>query len=319
MTRLRFVLGPGERERLDKVLVRLCEGASRATVQRWVEEGRVRVNGKACRAKDQVGPGAVLEVEPAPPPLSTAEPDAGVRFELLYEDDELLVVNKPAGLVVHPARGHATGTLVNGLLSMQSFRSVPVDPRDPAGVLRPGVVHRIDKGTSGVLVIAKNERVREGLKEQLAKHTVERVYCALTIGVPQAGRIATLYGRHPQNRLKFSSRVAQGKTAVTHVSVLETLAGGRAARIECRLETGRTHQIRVHLTEQTQTPIVGDPLYRPTHLPNELRAAQQLIDHQALHARVLGFVHPTSQERLRFEAPWPADFEAALTALRQVS
>jgi 23S rRNA pseudouridine1911/1915/1917 synthase len=312
----RFVLGPGQRERVDKILARKCEGTSRAAVQRWIDEGRVRVDGNPCRARDLVGEGAEIEFEPLPPPLSEASPDESVRFSVLYEDDALLVVDKPAGLVVHPARGHRTGTLVNGLLARDSFRAVPADPADPTGAVRPGIVHRIDKDTSGVLVIAKTEPAREGLKAQLSAHSVERCYQAITIGVPRAGEIRTSYGRDPRSRLRFTSRVSQGKSAVTHVSVLERLAGGRAALVECRLETGRTHQIRVHLCEQTQTALLGDPLYKSTRTVPELEPIATALGRQALHARVLGFIHPETGVKLRFESALPSDFQSALDALR---
>jgi len=320
VTRLRFELGPDvEPERIDKALVRLFPGSSRATIQRWIAEDRVTIDGRACRARDAVGPGRVLEVEPGPEPLSRAEPDAGVAFTVLFEDEDVLVVDKPAGLVVHPARGNASGTLVNGLLSRSSFQAVPEDPRDPAGALRPGIVHRIDKDTSGVLVVAKNAAARESLKAQLAKHTVERRYRALTIGAPRAQRIETLHGRDPRSRLRFTTRVSEGRPAVTELAPLEVLAGGRAAYVELRLETGRTHQIRVHLLECTKTPLVADKLYRGPALPAELEPASSLIGRQALHAYRLGFMHPRSGSALRFEAPLPADFLRALEFLRGVT
>jgi 23S rRNA pseudouridine1911/1915/1917 synthase len=241
-----------------------------------------------------------------------------VIFEVLYEDEDLMVIDKPAGLVVHPARGHASGTLVNGLLARAAFRDLSADPDDPAGLLRPGIVHRIDKDTSGVLVIAKNDVTREGLKAQLAAHTVERRYRALTIGVPRATTIRTHYGRDPRSRIRFSSRVAQGKSAVTHLSVIETFASKLAALVECRLETGRTHQIRVHLLEQAKTPLLADSVYRAASTPIELQAAAAAIGRQALHAAVLGFEHPRSGRPLRFESPVPEDFECALSALRSL-
>ncbi len=317
MTRLRFELGTDvEPERIDKALVRLCPGTSRATIQRWITEGRVTIDGRSCRARDSIGPRRVLEVEPGPEPLSRAEPDAGVQFTVLFEDADVLVVDKPAGLVVHPARGNPTGTLVNGLLSRPSFEVVPEDPRDPAGALRPGIVHRIDKDTSGVLVVAKNAGAREALKAQLAEHSVERRYRALTIGAPKAQRISTLHGRDPRSRLRFTTRVSEGRPAVTEVTPLEVFAGGRAAYVECRLETGRTHQIRVHLLECTKTPLLADALYRGPRLPSELEPAAALIGRQALHAFCLGFAHPRSGQALRFEAPLPADFQRALEFLR---
>jgi 23S rRNA pseudouridine1911/1915/1917 synthase len=258
----------------------------------------------------------VIEVVPGPAPTTDAEADASVRFEVLFEDDDLIVVNKPAGLVVHPARGHRTGTLVNGLLARPGFRQAPADPRDPEGHLRPGVVHRIDKETSGVLVISKSEAAREGLKQQLSEHSAERAYLALTLGVPKEGRISTPHGRHPKSRLKFSSRVRTGREAVTHVELLERLARGAAALVRCRLETGRTHQIRVHLSEQSRTPILADSLYGAHSGDPSLQAITSQLGRHALHASVLGFVHPITKQPLRFETPLPADMERALAALR---
>jgi 23S rRNA pseudouridine1911/1915/1917 synthase len=297
------------------VLVRLMPEVSRATVQRWISEGRVKIDGNLCRPKQQVRGGARLEVEPSEPPPSAAVPDPSVEFGVLYEDAYLIVIDKPAGLVVHPARGHATGTLVNGLLSRGGFERASADARDPNGSARPGVVHRIDKDTSGVLVVAKDELAREGLKSQLQTHSMERVYRALTLGVPAAKRIETLYDRHPRSRLRFTSRTDTGKRAVTHVRVLESLAGARAALVECRLETGRTHQIRVHLSEQADTPLLADWLYGREPGAPELLAISQALGRQALHAAVLGFVHPITGAALRFEAPSPPDFEAAHDAL----
>jgi 23S rRNA pseudouridine1911/1915/1917 synthase len=297
-------------------VVRLMPEVSRATVQRWISEGRVKVDGKICRPKQLVRGGARLEVEPSEPPPTTALPDPDVAFQVLFEDPHLVVVDKPPGLVVHPARGHASGTLVNGLLARGGFERAGADARDPNAAVRPGVVHRIDKDTSGILVVAKDEATREGLKRQLSEHSMERVYRALTLGVPKNGSIETLYDRHPRSRLRFTSKTTQGKRALTRVQVLETLAGGRAAFIECRLETGRTHQIRVHLSEQVGTPLLADWLYgRVPGSPDLAEIATQL-GRQALHAAVLGFVHPITHEQLRFEAPLPRDMTAALAALR---
>ncbi len=289
---------------------------SRSTVQRWIDEGRVKVDGKICRPKQQVRGGSELEVEPSEPPPSAALPDPDVPFQVLFEDPHLIVVDKPAGVVVHPARGHATGTLVNGLLARGGFERASADVRDPNGAVRPGVVHRIDKDTSGVLVVAKDEPTREGLKAQLSLHTMERVYRALTLGVPRAGRIETQYDRHPRSRLRFTSRTEQGKRAVTHVALLEQLAGSRVGFIECRLETGRTHQIRVHLSEQAGTPLLADWLYGREPGSEDLRQIAAALGRQALHAAVLGFVHPVSKATLRFESELPADLERALEALR---
>jgi 23S rRNA pseudouridine1911/1915/1917 synthase len=313
----RFVLGPDvERERVDKVLARLCPEISRATLQRWIEEGRVFIDGRLCRARDAVRAGAVVELSEGQAPPTRAEPDASVAFTTLYEDDDLLVVNKPAGLVVHPARGHWQGTLVNGLLARSSFGHGAADARDPTAALRPGIVHRIDKDTSGLLVVAKNEAAREGLKAQIQAHSVERRYLAITIGVPAERVIRSLYGRDPRARLRFTTRVREGKPAITHVRVLERLRGGRAALVECRLETGRTHQIRVHLLEQAGTPLLGDRTYKKPSAFGDLDATAAALGRQALHAAVLGFVHPRTGAEQRYEAPVPRDFAEALAALR---
>jgi 23S rRNA pseudouridine1911/1915/1917 synthase len=217
---------------------------------------------------------------------------------------------------VHPARGHASGTLVNGLLARGGFERAGADPRDANASVRPGIVHRIDKDTSGILVVAKDEPTREGLKQQLSAHSMERLYRALTLGVPKDGVIETLYDRHPRSRMRFTSKTTQGKRAVTHVHVVERLAAGRAALVECRLETGRTHQIRVHLSEQAGTPLLADWLYGRAALAEDLQAIVSDLGRQALHAAVLGFVHPLTSAKLRFESPLPPDFLAALAALR---
>jgi 23S rRNA pseudouridine1911/1915/1917 synthase len=308
--------------RLDRflaaALTALPEPPSRSTLQRWIEDGRVQVDATVGRAAEKVREGARVEVHPAPPPPSEAEADASVRFDVLHMDDDVVVIAKPAGLVVHPAKGHATGTLVNGLLALGAF-DVPLeevaDAQDPAGPMRPGIVHRLDKGTSGVMVVARTARAREVLKAQFASHSIDREYVAICQGAVRAGRYDTLHGRHPHDRLKFTTKVREGKRAVTEVRVLESLAGGAAAYVACQLETGRTHQIRVHLAE-AGTPIVGDPLYgKPSSAP-AVRAVGDVLARQALHARLLGFEHPAGGPRLRFEAPPPADFEAALAALR---
>jgi 23S rRNA pseudouridine1911/1915/1917 synthase len=313
---LRFVHGvDAERERVDKLLPRLMPGTSRSTVQRWIDEGRVLIDGAPCRAKDMVRAGAVLSVEPGAAPLSEAQADASIELSVVYEDEHLIVVNKPPGLVVHPARGHASGTLVNGLLARPGFEAT-FDSGEPLAKLRPGIVHRIDKDTSGLLVVAKNEVAREGLKEQLARHTVRRLYVAITQGAPRQGEIRTFYGRDPASRLKWSSRVDAGKLAVTHVRLRERFADGLAALVECRLETGRTHQIRVHLRQQAGTPLLADRLYGKTPKDARLAAIAAALGRQALHARLLGFRHPVTGDELSFEAEPPEDFATALAALR---
>jgi 23S rRNA pseudouridine1911/1915/1917 synthase len=295
-------------------------GVTRAEVQRWIESNRILLNGAPCRAKDKVRAGTLVEVRPDAPQASDAEPDASIVLDVVYEDAHLLVVNKPAGLVVHPGRGHRSGTLVNGLLARPGFERVPSDPRDPSGHLRPGIVHRIDKDTSGLLVVAKEKLTRESLKEQLAEHSVERLYEAITLGVPASMTLRTLHGRDPRSRLRFSSKVSRGKDAVTHIQVKEELAQGRAALVQCRLETGRTHQIRVHLSLEARTPLLADALYGGSMKGDEtIQAISTVLGRHALHARVLGFVHPATREVLRFEASLPSDMQGALDALRALN
>lgn len=313
-----------------ELLARAGRPESRATVQRWIAAGDVLIDGRPGRASAEVAEGAVIEVRPAPPETSSAEPDASIKLEVVFEDAHLLVINKPAGLVVHPARGHEGGTLVNALLGRGGFELAPADPRDPAGHLRPGVVHRLDKGTSGLLVVAKDARTREALKEKFARHDIDREYVAVVVGEAKDATIDTLHGRHPTDRLRFTSFVKEGRRAVTHVSVLERLGGGdaqgakgRAATatasvVVCRLETGRTHQIRVHLAERMKTPILADPLYGRAPKDRAVAAIAEEIGRQALHARVLGFKHPITGAAMRWESAMPADMERAIDALRRI-
>ena len=305
---------------------------SRAELQRWIDHGRVTVDGRKKKAGDKLREGAKISVTPEPPPATTAAAEDGVVFRVMYTDDEVVVVDKPSGLVVHPARGHATGTLVNGLLALGTFDREPPPAEVPAGEdeaagsspaghdrselhLRPGIVHRLDKGTSGVMVVARTSAAREALKEQFAAHTIDREYVALCNGQVESRTFATMHGRHPTDRLRFTSHVAAGKRAVTTVRALETFGRAAASHVACRLETGRTHQIRMHLAENA-TPVLGDPLYGKPPKNQAVRQLAFTLGHQALHARLLGFDHPRTGARVRFEAPPPADFELALETLR---
>jgi 23S rRNA pseudouridine1911/1915/1917 synthase len=304
--------------RADKLVVQLLaevgQTVARAEVQRWMDDGRVRVDGVPLAKKATPPVGAVVDVDPAPPPLSEARPDANVRFDVVYEDEQLLIVDKPAGLVVHPARGHAEGTLVNGLLALGSFR-VAADPQDAAGHLRPGIVHRLDKDTSGLLVVAKEATTREALKALFSRHDIERSYLAIVVGEARAARYDTGHARHPKSRLRFTSLVGtrEAKRARTVVEPLEQFQG--AALVRCTLETGRTHQIRVHLAEQAKTPILADPLYG--RRPSDARVASiaEELGRQALHAAVLGFMHPVLGQPMRWESALPDDMQTALTRL----
>jgi 23S rRNA pseudouridine1911/1915/1917 synthase len=293
-----------------RALERAGQKASRASVQRWIEAGRVTLDGGAARASQALAAGARIVVRPEAPPPTRALPDASVELVVVYEDAHLLVVDKPAGLVVHPARGHATGTLVNGLLARGGFDL----PDDDDARARPGVVHRLDKGTSGLLVVAKDEPTREALKALFAKHAIDREYVAIVAGRTGDATYDTLHGRHPSDRLRFTTRVDAGKRAVTHVKKLEEL--GAATLVACTLETGRTHQIRVHLAERANAPVLGDPLYGKPPKEARLREVAAELGRQALHARVLGFVHPATGARVRWESAPPPDFARALAALR---
>lgn len=292
-------------ERLDKVLSARELGFSRATVQRWMEEGRVTVLGRKVSAKDRARAGQCVRIEPAPPPPSEALPE-DIPLDILFEDEHLIVLHKPAGLVVHPAVGHESGTLVNALLHYTA-----VEPGQDAR--RPGVVHRLDKDTSGVMVVARTELAREGLSRLFAAHDIDRLYEAICVGAPPPKTtFSTLIGRHPTDRKRFSSNVGRGKHAVTHLVRLRELHG--AALVQCRLETGRTHQIRVHLSDHG-FPLLGDPVYGRTSKDARVQAAAAALQRQALHARVLGFTHPVTSVPLRFEIEPPADFQQALAAL----
>jgi 23S rRNA pseudouridine1911/1915/1917 synthase len=300
--------------RLDRFLADALP-VSRSELKRWIEHGRVTVDGSTREAAARVREGERVVVRPEASEPTAARAEADVVFAILHVDDDLVIVNKPPGLVVHPALGHAGGTLVNGLLAQGLFRLPMLEEgRDDPAHARPGIVHRLDRGTSGVMVVARTPEARERLKEQFQAHTIERAYEAIVVGAAEARTWSTLHGRHPRDRLRFTSRVPRGRRAVTHVRVLGPLQG--ATHVECTLETGRTHQIRMHLAE-SGTPVLGDPLYgRPPRDPR-VRAAGERLGHQALHARVLGFIHPGSGRPVRFEAAPPADFAEALEALRE--
>lgn len=282
-------------------------GVSRARIAEWVAAGRVtRGDGRTVKPSLRVVAGEVWQVEaPEPEPLDTVAQE--MPLDVVFEDDQVVVVNKPSGLVVHPAPGHETGTLVNGLLAH-------CDDLDGVGdVLRPGIVHRIDKETSGLLVVTKTNAAHAALSAQFAAHSVRRSYlllCARVSGVAldDSGTFRTTHGRHPVDRKRFTGRLPEGKSAVTHYEVLERFRDG-AMLVKCRLETGRTHQIRVHLSE-AGCPLLGDAMYGGRSV-----AETALIDRVALHAATLGFCHPDGRE-LDFETPLPADFAHALAALR---
>ena len=301
----RYRVGEGEEGmRLDAALASLA-APSRSQARRWIERGRVTLNGSVVAASRKVAAGDWIDAEAPEPQPSGLDPEA-IPLAILYEDESLVVLDKAPDMVVHPGPGHATGTLVNALLHhCGELASV-------GGVQRPGIVHRLDRGTSGVMVVARSDAAHEGLSQQFRDHTIERVYHALVRGVPSAetGRIDAPIARHPRDRKRMTVVREGGREARTAWSVLQRFARGQRSLLEVRPETGRTHQIRVHLAG-TGLPIAGDPVYgrrgRARPEPGLARPA--------LHARVLGFTHPESSERLRFEADYPEDLSARLEVL----
>ncbi|MEM6963061.1 MAG: RluA family pseudouridine synthase [Myxococcota bacterium] len=295
------------RERIDRLLA--DRGiASRSTLARWIDGGRVTVQGRVVCKDYRVQLGDQVKVVPAPPEPTAATPQP-LPLQILYEDRDILVVDKAAGRVVHPAPGHPEGTLVNAILfHCPDLQTKNGDP------IRPGIVHRLDKDTSGVMVVAKSLDARAGLAETFAAHDLVRVYTAVVWGRPSDGTFDTLHGRSPSNRKKFSTRVLRGKRAVTHVRVKEPL--GLASVVECRLETGRTHQIRVHLSDGGY-PIVGDRTYGRPPKDGALRAVDAQLGRQALHAGTLGFTHPCTGAALCFESPLPKDIEQVIETLSE--
>jgi 23S rRNA pseudouridine1911/1915/1917 synthase len=297
--------------RLDRFLAAQGWPHSRAQIQRRIEAGEVSVNGRPARPAQKLRAGDRVRWRPPPPePPQGLSPEA-IPLAVLYEDAHLVVIDKPAGLVVHPAAGHPTGTLVHALL-----HHCP-DLAGIGGERRPGIVHRLDKDTSGVLVVAKDEPTLRGLQALFAAHDLERRYQAIVAPAPSpsAGEWRTLHARHPRDRKRFSSKVTRGKPAVTRYRTLERLARGAAALVEATLATGRTHQIRVHFRDHGY-PVLGDPVYG--RRPSDARVAEvaRSLGRQALHAGHLGFRHPITGHLLALDAPPPRDFADALAQLR---
>jgi len=308
VTRQFRVAASEHNQRLDQFLVAHEPSASRSLIKKHIDEGRVRVAGQVAKAARKLHEGdEVVYDVPAPEVLDVVAED--LPLDVLYEDSDLIVINKEAGRVVHPSAGHARGTLVNALL----FHCR--DLSGIGGVMRPGIVHRLDKDTSGVLVAAKNDFTHTRLAAMFKDKTAERVYLAVVAPPPvrAAGTIDTAYGRHPHHRQKFSSRVREGKRAVTVWRVVERW--GRAALLECRLKTGRTHQIRVHCADHG-FPVLGDRVYARRPGDPELAELARTLGRQALHAAVLAFAHPRTGAALELEAPLPADLQRVLNALR---
>jgi 23S rRNA pseudouridine1911/1915/1917 synthase len=306
-------------ERVDKVLAARLPELSRARLQALIAEGRVSRDGAPIADASARAQAGRYIVEVPPPEPAEPKPEA-IPLVVLYEDAHLIVVDKPAGMAVHPAPGSARGTLVNALLAHCGASLSGI-----GGVARPGIVHRIDKETSGVMVAAKTDAAHQGLSALFAAHDIERVYIALTRGAPRTrkGTIEGAIARSTHDRKKMALVKSGGRAAMTHYLVERVFgpeARPLAARLACRLETGRTHQIRVHLAS-LGCPCLGDPTYGsgPPAEPVRRAIAEAGLKRQALHAAVLGFVHPVTGQSLRFESPLPADMAGLQAALETLS
>ncbi len=302
-------------ERLDRYLAECLPDLTRSQLKKLIDEGRVLLCGQAAKAGSKLKGGEEVVVSIPPPAPAEALPEE-IPLNILYEDSHLIVVDKPAGLVVHPAAGHQGGTLVNALLHHC------IDLSGVGGELRPGIVHRLDKDTSGVMVATKDDATHNGLAGQFKAHSIKRRYLALVHGlVPKArGTVDVAIGRHPTDRKKMSGRTRSGRRAVTHWRVVELFDLDRLTLVELSLETGRTHQIRVHFSEMG-LPIVGDPVYgnkgkASALADSKLRGLLQGLKRQALHARLLGFIHPQSGQYMEFESPLPTDMQVILDYLQ---
>jgi len=307
LTPPRYLVGESEDgQRLDTALASLV-GQSRSQVRRWIDDDRVRWNDRAVSASHTVAEGDWIDATPPEPIPARALPEA-IPLRILYEDAALIVIDKSADMVVHPAPGHAGGTLVNALLHHCGALAAV------GGVLRPGIVHRLDRGTSGVIVVAKDDEAHRALAAQFHAHSIERVYQALVRGNPasESGRIDAAIARHPRDRKRMTVVKSGGREAHTAWRVARRFAKSARSLLEVRPETGRTHQIRVHLAS-VGLPIAGDPVYGRGGRDR----AEPGLARPALHARVLGLVHPRSGERVRFEAELPEDFAARLAALER--
>ena len=275
---------------------------TRSYLQKLLKENLAEVNGKIVKANYKVKKGDQISLELP----EVQEPEAfpeNIPLDILYEDEDVLLVNKPKGMVVHPAAGHLSGTLVNGVLYHCRGQLSGIN-----GVLRPGIVHRIDRDTTGVLVVCKNDRAHQSLAAQLKEHSITRKYRAIVLGsLKEDGTVNAPIGRHPVDRKKMAVNWKNGKEAVTHYHVLEELKG--YTYIECQLETGRTHQIRVHMASIGH-PLLGDSVYGPSRCPFSLEG-------QCLHAMVLGFLHPSTGVYMEFESPLPEYFEKLLQKLQK--
>ncbi len=290
--------------RIDKYIAENQEALTRSYIQKLIQEGRILVNNNAVKANYKVSAKDSIIINlPLPVNLEISPED--IPIDIIYEDKDIIIINKEKGMVVHPAAGHYSGTLVNSLLYHCRNELSGIN-----GVFRPGIVHRIDRNTTGVIVACKNDKAHQFIAEQLMVHSITRKYNAVVYNVFKAdsGTVEAPIGRHPIDRKKMAVNHKNGKTAITNYKVLENLSN-KYAHIECSLQTGRTHQIRVHMAGIGH-PILGDNVYGPDKDIFHLEG-------QALHARILGFLHPATKEYVEFEAPLPEYFETLLTKLRK--
>lgn len=297
-----FEIQSGQEMRLDKYLSAQFPEQTRSFLQKLIKDGEVLVNKKQVKSGYSLSVGDEVSVNIPEPKELDIEPQE-MDLEIVYEDEDVILINKPKGMVVHPAPGHTKDTLVNGLLYHCKDHLSGIN-----GVARPGIVHRIDRDTTGILIVCKNDLAHQSIAAQLKEHSITRRYRALVHGnlKDDQGTIEGSIGRHPVDRKKMAINERNGKPAVTHYTVLERF--GSYTLIECVLETGRTHQIRVHMAS-TGHPLVGDEVYGPAKCPFKLQG-------QCLHAMVLGFIHPRTGEYMEFSAPLPEYFEALLNKLR---
>lgn len=288
--------------RIDKYLSEQLSDMSRSHIQKLIKDCNVFVNSKSVKANYKLSEGDVIEVKIPEPEILDIVPE-NISLDILYEDDDILVVNKPKGMVVHPAPGHYTGTLVNAIMYHCKDNLSGIN-----GVMRPGIVHRIDMDTTGSLLVCKNDKSHQYLADLLKEHDITRRYHAIVHGniKEDTGTVNAPIGRHPTDRKKMSVHSNSGRPAVTHYKVLERF--GNYTYIECQLETGRTHQIRVHMSSIGH-PILGDMIYGPAKCPFKLEG-------QTLHAKILGITHPVSKEYMEFDAPLPDYFVNILNRLK---
>jgi len=290
--------------RLDKFLSGKLPGMSRSYIQKQIKDGNILVNGSKAKTGYKTSINDIIQVHTEPPGELEIEPE-DIPLDILYEDTDIIVINKPKNMVVPPAPGHYSGTIVNALLFHCKDSLSGIN-----GILRPGIVHRIDQDTTGAIVICKNDVSHNCLAEQLKVHSITRKYNAIVHNhlKTEYGTIKTTIGRHPADRKKMAVNVQNGREAVTHYKVIDNL-NNKYTYVECQLETGRTHQIRVHMAS-IGNPVLGDKVYGPSKCPFNLQG-------QTLHARTLGFIHPSTHKYMEFEAPLPEYFQKLLGILTQ--